>query len=69
MTLRNMVGARLSDVFGMDNIIWVEGETDEECFPMIFRANECTALWHKDSQAWLIPGTFTIESMALRWRR
>lgn len=35
--LLRSVGARLSDVFGMDNIIWVEGETDEECFPMILR--------------------------------
>ncbi len=33
------VGARLSDVFGMDSIIWVEGETDEICFPMIMRAH------------------------------
>ena len=33
------VGARLSDVFGMDNIIWVEGVTDEICFRMILRAN------------------------------
>ncbi len=32
------VGARLSDVFGMDNIIWVEGATDEICFPMIMNA-------------------------------
>ena len=38
LTLR-AVGARLSDVFGMDNIIWVEGETDEICFPLILRAN------------------------------
>lgn len=36
LTLRS-VGARLSDVFGMDNIIWVEGETDEACFPLILR--------------------------------
>jgi len=33
------IGARLSDVFGMDNIIWVEGETDEDCLPLILRAN------------------------------
>ena len=38
-TLLRSVGARLSDVFGMDSIIWVEGETDEECFPMILRAH------------------------------
>jgi ABC-type cobalamin/Fe3+-siderophores transport system ATPase subunit len=29
------VGARLSDVFGADGIIWVEGPTEEQCFPMI----------------------------------
>lgn len=29
------VGARLSDVFGADNILWVEGPTEEECFPLI----------------------------------
>lgn len=25
----------LSDVFGADNILWVEGQTEEECFPLI----------------------------------
>ena len=29
------VGARLSDVFGADSILWVEGRTEEECFPLI----------------------------------
>ncbi len=29
------VGARLSDVFGADNILWVEGPTEEICFPII----------------------------------
>jgi predicted ATPase len=29
------VGARLSDVFGADNILWVEGRTEELCFPKI----------------------------------
>jgi hypothetical protein len=29
------IGARLSDVFGADNILWVEGSTEELCFPMI----------------------------------
>jgi ABC-type cobalamin/Fe3+-siderophores transport system ATPase subunit len=29
------VGARLSDVFGVDSMIWVEGPTEEQCFPMI----------------------------------
>lgn len=31
------VGARLSDVFGSDNILWVEGSTEEACFPLIIR--------------------------------
>jgi len=29
------VGARLSDVFGADHILWVEGRTEETCFPII----------------------------------
>jgi hypothetical protein len=29
------VGARLSDVFGADTILWVEGRTEEVCFPLI----------------------------------
>lgn len=29
------VGARLSDVFGADTILWVEGRTEELCFPLI----------------------------------
>lgn len=29
------LGIRLSDVFGADNILWVEGRTEEKCFPMI----------------------------------
>lgn len=29
------VGARLSDVFGADSILWVEGQTEEECFRLI----------------------------------
>jgi hypothetical protein len=32
------VGARLSDIFGADNIVWVEGSTEEECFPKIIQA-------------------------------
>jgi hypothetical protein len=36
------VGARLSDVFGADSILWVEGKTEEVCFPELIRdlANE-----------------------------
>jgi len=29
------IGVRLSDVFGADNILWVEGPTEERCFPLI----------------------------------
>lgn len=29
------VGAKLSDVFGADQVLWVEGETEEQCFPII----------------------------------
>lgn len=32
------IGARLSDVYGADNIIWVEGPTEEECFPLLVKA-------------------------------
>lgn len=32
------VGARLSDVFGADSVLWVEGKTEETCFPVILRA-------------------------------
>lgn len=31
------LGARFSDVFGADNILWVEGQTEEICFPMIIQ--------------------------------
>jgi len=32
------IGARLSDVFGADNILWVEGPTEERCFPLLLEA-------------------------------
>jgi predicted ATPase len=31
------VGARLSDVFGSDAVLWVEGPTEQVCFPNILR--------------------------------
>ncbi len=31
------IGAALSDVFGADNVLWVEGPTEEACFPLILR--------------------------------
>ena len=30
------IGARLGDVFGADNILWVEGATEALCFPLIW---------------------------------
>ena len=29
------LGVRLSDVFGADSVLWVEGPTEEKCFPLI----------------------------------
>jgi len=34
-TLLAELGARLSDVFGSDNILWVEGQTEEICYKKI----------------------------------
>jgi predicted ATPase len=31
------LGVRLSDTFGADQIVWVEGQTEEICFPLIAR--------------------------------
>ena len=36
-SLLDEVGVHLSDVFGSDNILWVEGPTEERCFPTILR--------------------------------
>lgn len=36
-TLLAELGARLSDVFGSDHVIWVEGRTEEICYRTIFR--------------------------------
>ncbi|MDP9363511.1 MAG: ATP-binding protein [Chloroflexota bacterium] len=35
--LLSEVGARLADVFGADDVLWVEGRTKEACFPPILR--------------------------------
>jgi AAA domain, putative AbiEii toxin, Type IV TA system len=32
------VGVHLSDLLGPDAIIWVEGQTEQECFPLLFKA-------------------------------
>lgn len=32
------LGVRLSDVFGADGVLWVEGKTEEHCFPELLRS-------------------------------
>ncbi|MBX9934872.1 MAG: DUF853 family protein [Methylobacterium sp.] len=32
------LGVHISDVFGYDAIIWVEGKTEERCFPLLLKA-------------------------------
>lgn len=34
------IGSKLSDVFGYDALIWVEGPTEERCFPMLLTKAE-----------------------------
>ncbi|HAO09648.1 MAG TPA: chromosome segregation protein SMC, partial [Planktothrix sp. UBA8407] len=34
-SLLDELGVSLSDVFGADNILWVEGQTEKKCFPLI----------------------------------
>jgi hypothetical protein len=48
------LGARLSDVFGADQVLWVEGKTEAKCFPLIVekllnRPLLGTAIVHVDS--------------------
>lgn len=31
------IGSKLSDVFGYESILWVEGSTEENCFPIIIK--------------------------------
>jgi hypothetical protein len=37
-TVLDDVGASLSDVFGLEAVVWVEGQTEAECFPELLRA-------------------------------
>lgn len=39
------VGFKMSDVFGADNILWVEGPTEEECFKLIVQKRFHEPLW------------------------
>jgi AAA ATPase domain len=36
-SLLNQLGVKLSDVFGADAILWVEGPSEEACFPLILK--------------------------------
>lgn len=38
------IGAKLSDVFGADNVLWVEGKTEELCFPKLIEKMGETSL-------------------------
>src|SRR5581483_4883967 len=31
------IGASVADVFGAETVLWVEGATEEQCFPLIVR--------------------------------
>lgn len=35
------IGAQLSDVFGADSVLWVEGPTEVQCFPLLLQAAGC----------------------------
>jgi hypothetical protein len=37
------LGISLSDVFGADKVLWVEGPTEERCFPMILDHLKCSS--------------------------
>jgi predicted ATPase len=39
------VGFKMSDVFGADKILWVEGATEEECFKLIVQMTSAEPLW------------------------
>jgi len=38
------IGSKLSDVFGADSILWVEGKTEEICYPKIVEATKGVSL-------------------------
>lgn len=38
------IGARLSDLFASDSILWVEGATEELCFPMLIGSERASVL-------------------------
>ncbi len=33
------IGSRMSDVFGADGVLWVEGPTEVECFPLLLKSS------------------------------
>ena len=37
-TALSEIGVRLSDLFGADQIVWVEGQTEERCVPLLIAA-------------------------------
>ena len=59
------VGARVSDVTAADNIIWVEGESEEECFPIILREMAKTKMFGSAFVALHDTGSFSARRVGL----
>ena len=52
------IGASLADVFGADGIIWVEGLTEEKCYPLIIEGILKRSLMGKVIKAAIATGDF-----------
>jgi len=52
------VGASFADVFGADNILWVEGATEQRCFPRILQHFEIATLRGVAIEGVIKPGDF-----------
>jgi hypothetical protein len=61
------VGARLSDLTGFDRVLWVEGPTEQECFPKILRQFAAAALSGTAIIAVRSTGDFDRGSSKLAW--
>ncbi|VXD24863.1 RecF/RecN/SMC N terminal domain protein [Planktothrix serta PCC 8927] len=58
-SLLDDLGVSLSDVFGADNILWVEGPTEEKCFPLILE--ELTDIKLRGTQILAVQNTGDLE--------
>jgi hypothetical protein len=59
------VGATLGDVFGADNILWVEGSTEEACFPKILAGIGAA---HRSLMGTVIKGVITTGDLTAKKR-